>query len=193
MKKIVAVFLVVLASIPLCAQERDEPLQKGTNVLGVFMAGGNGVGKRSTTHFAYGGFRYGRVLTAYHGKGWIRGNFEFRLEIIPLEYIFQPPRNAFGAEFRPVNFIWNFKGSKRVKPYTAIGGGLLLTNHDVPVATNGVNFTPQGGVGFHFMQGEHRAITAEFKYLHVSNAGLTNANSGINASFHVTIGYTWFK
>jgi lipid A 3-O-deacylase len=184
---------LLLASSFGFAQENDAPLKKGTNLLGVFAAGGTGVGKRSSTQFVYGGFRYGRVLTADHGSGWLRGNLEYRFEVIPFEYILQPPQNAFGAEFRPVNLVWNFKGKGRLKPFTTLGGGLLFTNHDVPVATNDLNFTPQGGFGFHWMHAPKRALTWEFKYIHVSNAGLSNANSGINASFHFTLGYTWFR
>jgi len=192
-RRVCAALLLLLCSVPLLAQENTQVLQKGQSEWGVFTAGGNGVGKRSSTHFFYVGGRYGRVLTGDHLSGPLRGNFEVRMELIPFEAVFQPPQNAWGGEFRPLVLIWNFKGNKTVKPYFNLGGGLLITNRDVPVNTNNVNFTPQGGMGFHFFTTSKRAITIEGKYVHVSNAGLDRRNSGINASFHFTLGYTWFK
>lgn len=171
----------------------QEILQKGHGEWAIFGAGGTGVGKRSTTQFVYGGFRYGRVLTDEHGSGWLRGNFEIKTEVIPFEAILQPGKNAYGVEFRPLMLTWNFHGNAKVRPYAQVAGGLLLTNHDVPVNTNPVNFTPQGGVGFHFLTAPRRAITFEAKYVHVSNAGLERRNTGINAAVHFTLGYTWFR
>ncbi len=171
----------------------SEPLHEGANEFAAFVGGGNGFGKRSSTDFFYAGGRWGKVLTDDRLSGWLRGNFEFALEVMPFYSVFQEGENAFGAGFTPVILTWNFLGTKKVKPFADIGGGLLFTNHDVPTNTNNLNFTPQGGFGIHYLTTPHRAITGEIKYLHVSNASLANQNSGINASIQFTIGYTWFK
>jgi len=78
-------------------------------------------------------------------------------------------------------------------PFFEIGGGALFTGQDVPAGTNNFNFTPQGGVGVHFLVKPKQAITFTGKYMHVSNAGIADANSGINASIQFVLGYTWFK
>lgn len=171
----------------------DTPLHEGASEFGAFVGGGNGFGKRSATHFFYGGGRWGKVLTDDVLGGWLRGNFEFALEVMPVYSVFQEGENAFGASFTPVILKWNFVHHGKVKPFAAIAGGILITNHDVPTNTNNLNFTPQGGFGVHYLTAPNRAITGEIKYVHVSNASLANQNSGINASIQFTIGYTWFK
>jgi hypothetical protein len=173
--------------------EGEGVLRKGSSEWAVFVGGGTGVGKRSSTQNVLFGGRWGRVWTNDIGKSWFRGNFETKAEVIPFEVYFQPFGNAYGVELKPAELIWNFTGNGRVKPFFELGGGLLITNHDVPVNTNNVNFTPQGGVGLHFFCGRHRAITLQGMYKHVSNAGLDHRNSGINASVQFILGYTWFR
>jgi lipid A 3-O-deacylase len=171
----------------------DTPLHNGSNEFGAFVGGGNGFGKRSGTHMVYAGGRWGKVLTDDILSGWMRGNFEFQLEVLPIYKVFQEGDDATGAAFTPAILKWNFLHHGKVKPFATIGGGLLITNHDVPLNTNNLNFTPQGGFGVHYLTTPNRAITGEIRYLHVSNASLANQNSGINASIQFTIGYTWFK
>jgi hypothetical protein len=55
---------------------------------------------------------------------------------------------------------------------------VLFTNHQVPPGTSTTNFTPSAALGLHFL-GE-RAWSAEIRYLHISNAGLTAFNPGVN-------------
>jgi hypothetical protein len=49
-----------------------------------------------------------------------------------------------------------------------------------------VNFTPSAAFGAHFL-GDRYAWSLEARYLHISNAGLTFPNPGIN-TFEVRIG-----
>jgi hypothetical protein len=174
--------------------ENEAVLRKGSSEWGVFGGGGTGFGKRSSTQNIFFGGRWGRVWTNDIGKSWFRGNFETKIEIMPLQVYLQPPVNAYGVEMKPAALIWNFTGNRTVKPFFELSGGLLVTNHDVPVNTNNVNFTPQSGMGFHFFTGKPgRAVTFQCMYKHVSNSGLDRRNSGINASLQFVLGYTWFR
>jgi len=188
-----ACFVLLCAAASAQSAPNETVLRKGSNEWGVFVQGGTGFGKRSSTQHVGIGGRWGHVWTNDKGKGWYRGNFETKTEIIPFEAYLQPPVNAYGIELKPLTLIWNFTGNKRVKPFFELRGGLLITNHDVPVNTNSVNFTPQGGMGFHFFTKPNRAITLQGMYKHVSNAGLDRRNSGINASLQLVLGYTWFR
>ena len=192
MRKIVA-FCLLLCSTLAFAQS-EEVLTKGHSEWAVFVGGAQGFGKRSGTHVMYSGMRYGRVLTGEHLGSFLRGNFEARVEFVPFFQVWQDGKDATGGEFKPLTLVWNFKGNRTVKPFFELGGGLLVTNHDVPLNTNNVNFTPQGGPGFHFYLPDHRhAITLQTKYMHISNAGLDRKNSGVNATLQLTVGYTWFR
>jgi hypothetical protein len=170
---------LVLSSSFAAAQEGTGVLRKGSSEWGVFVVGGSGFGKRSSTQNIGIGGRWGHAWTNDIGKSWYRGNFETKIEIIPFQAYLQPPVN--------------FTGNRRVKPFFELSGGLLISNHDIPVNTNTVNFTPQGGMGFHIFAKSNRAITLQGMYKHVSNAGLENRNSGINASVQFVLGYTWFR
>jgi len=169
---------------------------KGAWEWGGWVQGGTGVGKRSSTDFIFFGARGGRVLTSEHLPGFLRGTFELAAEVIPFEHVKQPlaGTSTNGMGFNPVILKWNFTSGKRIIPYAEIAGGILVTGQDVPPGTNTLNFTPQGGMGFHFLRDKKKqAVTAAIKYLHVSNAGLANGNSGINAAVVYTLGYTWFR
>jgi hypothetical protein len=185
---------LLLLSTSITFAQSSEILTKGHSEWGIFVGGAQGFGKRSGTHILFAGGRYGRVLTNDYGKGWYRGNFEVRTEILPLFQVWQAGDNATGVEMKPLALVWNFTGSKRVKPFFELTGGLLITNHDVPLNTNNVNFTPQGGPGFHFYTRDRRhAWTLQTKYMHISNAGLERRNSGVNGALQIGIGYTWFR
>jgi len=170
--------------------------RKGAWEWGGFFEGGTGVGKRSTTQFVFFGARGGRVLTAEHLPGFLKGTFEWAVDIIPMYYTKQPTAgtNTLGFSFNPAVWKWNFTSNKRVIPYAEIAGGVLVTGKDVPTGTNNVNFTPQGGFGIDFLRDKKKqAFTANIKYQHISNAGIANSNSGINASVIFGVGYTWWR
>lgn len=169
-------------------------VNKGNWNLGAWVQGGSGIGKHSDTQFFYFGGRIGKVLTPELGPGFLKGTFEYAVDVIPFEFVKQPPFNAYGAGFNPAVLKWNFTSGKKVIPYIELTGGVLFTNRDVPVTTNSVNFTPQGGIGIHFLRFDKKqAVTANIKYLHVSNAKLATNNQGINAAVIFGLGYTWFK
>jgi lipid A 3-O-deacylase len=191
-RKTVVAFLLFVSTFVF--SQSEDVLAKGHIEWGVYTGIAQGFGKRSGTHVFMIGGRYGRVLTGDHGPGWLRGNFEIRTDILPFVGVWQQGDNAFGGELRPLTLVWNFKGNRTVKPFFELGGGLLVTNNDVPRNTNNVNFTPQGGPGFHFYtKDRHHAWTLQTKYQHISNAGLDRRNSGVNAALQLTIGYTWFR
>ena len=56
------------------------------------------------------GVRLGKVLTGDHLGGFMRGNFEWLADLMPVYYIWQPvpAKNAYGEAFNPVSLKWNF-------------------------------------------------------------------------------------
>ena len=171
------------------------PVKKGTWEITPLVGGGTGFGKRSSTQMIVAQARFGRVLTADHGHGWVRGNFEYAFDLTPLFEVMEPPQATYGGGFSPVVLKWNFTSGRRMVPFAEITGGALWTTQDVPFGTNNFNFSPQGGFGIHFLRKSNpqQAVTMAAKFLHISNAGIADANSGINASIQFELGYTWFK
>lgn len=172
----------------------SDSLKKGTWDFGVSATGGTTVsgGVEDIQIFSVG-LRAGRILTNEHGSGWYRGNLEWAFDFHPVNLYFTPIETTYGASITPLNGKWTFTSGKRIAPYIQFGSGVLFTNHDLPFPnTSEVNFQSSVGIGFHFFHREKRAWTGEFKYQHISSAGLGNLNPGMN-TLQFTVGYNWFK
>jgi lipid A 3-O-deacylase len=178
------------------AQTASSPLEGQPWDFGIWGGGGLSVpGGTQDTHMFNVGVRVGKVLTGDHGPGFVRGNFEWSADAVPLYYILQPARsaqNAYAAGFNPLNLKWNFTHSATTIPYLEIGGGVLFSNHQVPGGTNDVNFMTHAALGFHFFVRPKQALTLTTRYEHISNAGLATPNPGIN-TVQFTVGWNWLK
>jgi hypothetical protein len=102
------------------------------------------------------------------------------------------PGTVYGAGFNPLVMKWNFTGARRLSPYFELNGGVLFTNHEVPVNTSSTNFMSGAAIGVNLFTRPKRAISLDFRYIHISNAGLSDLNPGIN-TLQGQIGYHWFK
>ena len=172
MRKLLCLCLLLCCN--LCGQE----VGKGSREIEFFAQGGHSVsGGRGDTGVFDAGVRYGFGLFRLG-----RGSLQYELEAIPIYFLAQPGNNAYGVSFTPFDVKYNFRrNAHRTIPFLELGGGVLFTNNDVPQGTNNVNFTPQAGIGVHVpfgTQGYH--ATLAFKYVHISNAGLSVPNPGVN-------------
>lgn len=177
------------------AQAQSKPLENQPWDYGFWVGGGLNVpGGTNDTQAMNVGVRLGKVLTDDAGRGFLRGNFEWSADLIPFYYIWQPApaKNAIGEGFNAVNLKWNFTSSRRVVPFVELGGGALFTNHAVPIDTSHVNFLTHGALGFQFFNNHRRAIMANVQFQHISNAGLTAFNPGVN-TVQFQMGVNWFK
>jgi lipid A 3-O-deacylase len=181
--------VVLLGSLFCFAQEAPE---KGDHEIQVWTGGGHSVsGGTSKTGVWNVGLRYGWVLTGAHGPGFLKGNFEYAVDAVPAFLVFQPANAAYGVGVNPLGLKWNFVPHGRVVPYFELGGGTLFTTHDVPKGTSSVNFTSGAALGMHVLRGGHN-MSLELRYMHISNAGLTAPNPGVN-TVQVRIGFGSFR
>lgn len=190
-------------------------LMKGAWDFSVWGQGGHSVsGGTRNTSVGDAGIRIGKILTEEHLSGWARGNLEYAVDVIPL-YILAGPfkivpigvgtcligvkcglglaqETAYGGGFNPFIVRWNFTSGKRLAPFIELGGGVLFTNKDLPLQSSNVNFTPQAAIGMNIFTREKRAVSLDFRYEHISNAGLAKPNPGIN-TLQGGVGFHWFK
>lgn len=172
-------FLLVLCTPTLTLAQAGP--EEGGHEIQIWAGGGHSVaGGRGDTGVFNAGVRYGWVLTGPHLPGFLRGRFEYAVDAVPVFLAFQPADTAYGAGFNPLGLKWNFERHGRFSPYLELGGGVLFTNHDVPQYVNTVNFTPSTALGVHIL-GPKYNWNVELRYLHISDAGLTNPNPGINS------------
>jgi len=171
--------------VPAPALAQSGPLaqpgpEEGGHEIQIFTGGGHSVpGGTSNTSVWNAGARYGWILTKPFGPGFLKGRFEYTVGIIPVYLIFQKYNTAYGAGFDPLGLKWDFATRGRFAPYLELGGGVLFTNHDAPAGTNDINFTPSAALGTYIL-GQKYNWSAEIRYGHISNAGLSSPNPGIN-------------
>jgi hypothetical protein len=158
----------------------------------VWTGGGHGInGSTSGTGVWNVGLRYGLILTAPHGPGFLQGQLEYALDAVPVWVITQRTNTAYGAGVNPFAFKWILSKPQKVKPFFEIEGGTLFTSTKVPELTSQVNFTTSAALGMHVL-GEKHDWTAEVRFMHISNAGLATPNPGIN-TIQVRIGWGAFR
>ncbi|HET9792337.1 MAG TPA: acyloxyacyl hydrolase [Candidatus Angelobacter sp.] len=177
------------------AAQSNKPLDGTPWDVGVWASGGFSVpGGTKDTKVIDVGARLGKVLTDEHFGGFVRGNLEYAVDLMPVYYVLQPApaSNAYGAAFNPINLKWNFTSANRTIPFLELGGGVLFSNHVVPNNTSRVNFVTHGAFGFQFFNNQRRAFTASIRYEHISNAGLTVPNPGVN-TVQFLVGVNWFR
>jgi len=181
---------LLLAGFASPVRAQDGPETDG-NEIELWTTGGHGTnGITQHTGVWTAGFRYGWVITAPRGPGFLRGRFEYAVDAVPVFVVFQPTNTAYGAAVDPVGLIWDFDTHGRVVPYIELGGGGLFTNTQVPAGTSRINFTTAGAVGVHFLAGKVN-WTADVRFMHISNAGLQALNPGIN-TVQLRLGLGWF-
>ncbi len=182
------VAIVLLLGTFAAAQESP---QKGAHELALWLSGGRGAnGRFSDTGVLLGALRYGWVLTGDHGPGPLRGNFEYAVDAVPVFLVFQSS-NAYGAGINPVVLKWNFTAPRRIVPYLEINGGTLFTSEQVPPGTSRVNFTSGAAFGLQFTGHRWNPLFAA-RYMHISNAGLSEPNPGVN-TVQFTVGLNHFS
>ncbi|MHB8499656.1 MAG: acyloxyacyl hydrolase [Candidatus Acidiferrales bacterium] len=154
--------------------------EQGGHELQLWTGGGHGLNGSTADSGVWNvGARYGWILTVPHGPGFLRGQFEYAVDVVPLFMVVQRNGNAYGFGLNPFALKWNFTKPRRVVPYFELGGGTLFTNTDVPPGTSRVNFTSGGALGLHFLQSRYN-WSVELRFMHISNAGLASPNPGIN-------------
>ncbi len=114
-----------------------------------------------------------------------------------------------GVSVTPIILRWNLTHGQRWMPWLQGAGGVVWTNHKYPaigntnpadIASNGPsgdtsvwNFTPQFGIGTHYLLRPRRSLDFSANAVHISSASLGDKNPGVNASVQFSVGYTWWK
>lgn len=185
-----ALVFAIFLNVP-AVRGQAGPVEAG-HELQVWTGGGHGInGSQSDDGVWNVGFRYGLILTAPRGPGFLRGRLEYAIDAVPVFMVVQKTNTAYGIGINPFAFKWALDTRTGVVPYLELGGGTLFTNTKVPEGTSRINFTTTGALGLHFLRSKHN-ISTEVRFMHISNAGLSTPNPGIN-SIQFRIGFGLFS
>ena len=153
------------------------------------MAGLAAFGSEQAHDLALTSVSYGRFWGPVHGADhWYRGNLETRLELFG------------GAQFSPgrawlvgltPHLRYIFATGTRWLPFVDGGLGVTATSIGPPDLSDVFEFNLQGGGGCHWFLRDDLALTFEARYLHVSCAGISRPNQGVNGVMGM-LGLTWF-
>jgi len=121
-------------------------------------------------------------------KGNIGGDLELIAEPI-MNIVISPDANAeFGASCL---LKYSAHITARIAPYIEGGIGMVYTTQHTHEQGTQFNFLPQVGGGLQFFLNKNIALTGGYRYRHLSNAGMSDDNSGINHHF-VLVGMSYF-
>lgn len=130
------------------------------------------------------------TLTDPVGDGWYRGQVSLGAEMVYLE--FREPLLTHGIGFTP-RIKYTFVALGRLRPYAEFTGGPFWTDLGgrIREQANEFNFILSGGIGVSWFITPQLAVNAGYRFHHISNAGTTFPNLGLNASLPFA-GFSFF-
>ncbi len=94
-----------------------------------------------------------------------------------------PPHSVYGFAAAPVGVTAELAPRRRVHPVLDLLGGVIASTEPVPAHqpdATGLNFLFGLGGGLRWRLGAARAVTVGYKLVHISNAGTTDSNPGLD-------------
>lgn len=172
--------------------EIADAVHTGVQTLSFELGGVGGLrifGGSQYHDLALASISYGRVLGPVLGADhWYGGNCELRLEAFGGSQYSPTTDFVFGVT---PHLRYDFATSTRWVPFVDAGAGLTATDISRPDLSNTFEFNLQAGAGLHYRLSPHWALTVEERYFHISDAGLTHPNHGLNGAMSM-IGLTRF-
>jgi hypothetical protein len=137
--------------------------------------------------------RLGCIVIDPTRTGWQRGCGEVLLDVTAA-----PVVNGFGDVLGGPSLLlrWNFvQPDCRLVPYAQAGAGFVFTDahedHTQMAIGHSFEFLLQAGAGCRYLLNNCWALNAEFDFQHISNAGTSPRNWGVNALGGL-VGVTYF-
>ena len=141
--------------------------------------GGHGFGSKERHDLALTSLHFGQMLGGPSAENrWYRGNVELVGEL--WGGVQTHPRHRSLLGLTPL-LRYNFATGSRWVPFVNAGVGLAYTNISGHDLSNGFQFNLQAGAGMHYFLREGLALALEFRWFHLSNAGLNRPNTGLNS------------
>lgn len=124
--------------------------------------------------------RYGYFLSDELGRGsWYQGRHELLMEVPFHLAVDQGGRSMAGGYLLG---SWKFTSLGDLAPYVFAGGGVLFVDLGLPSMGSRLDFSYQGGSGLQYLIRKDLALTAEYRYHHISNADTASPNEPLNSS-----------
>jgi hypothetical protein len=192
---VVYLTLAALASARASGQS-GQPRNEFEITTGYSPASSTVIGTVEDRKFVMAGFTYAH-------RCWDEKNvaISYAAGVMPAAIVVQPRQSGvnrashsvYGFAVTPVGFVFEFAARRRVHPLVETSGGIIASTEPIPTNTvnaTGLNFLFYFGGGLRVQLHERGAVSLGYRFLHISNAGTTNFNPGLdNNVFYV--GYSF--
>jgi len=135
--------------------------------------------------------RFGYFLSDETGQGWYRGQFEHIVEL-PLHLVVDPRNRIMTGANLLASWKFTDLAQDRLYPYLFAGGGVLFVDLGLPTMGSRLDFSYGGGNGLQYLIRKDLAVSAEYRYHHISNAGTAEPNEPLNSSKFL-LGISFFR
>ena len=121
------------------------------------------------------------TITDPMGDSWYRGQVSVGSEMVYIQ--FQEPFLTHGLGFTP-KIKYSFTALDRIRPYAEFAGGPFWTDlaGKIPEESSRFNFVLTAGFGVSYFLTDRAALNVGYRFHHISNAGTSYPNIGLNAS-----------
>jgi len=117
-----------------------------------------------------------------------KGNLEFIAEPL-MNIVINPDTNAETGISLLLRYSDNI--TSHIIPFLEGGAGMIYTTQHTHEQGTQYNFTLQVGTGLHYFLNKSWALIGGYRYRHMSNAGISDDNSGIDHHF-ILFGLSYF-
>lgn len=157
------------------------PSKRWLHEAGAAIGGGLGMkvfGSDLDHHLALSKVHYGwRRNRLYFPHSWYRGELGVFNELMAGGQF--DPEGAYVIGATPV-IKYRFCYWDRFRPFLEGAAGMMLTDIGAPSLGSVFEFYQQAGAGIEWQQSRILTWTAQVRFAHISNAGITRSNRGIN-------------
>ena len=170
---------------------RKDTIQAGFSAGAGFSTGFTThlIGGTESHQIALGTLQAGWIFTDPVAEShWWRGNWELLGSAFGGEQFYKHDAYLTGLT---AALRYNFATGTRLIPFFGGGGGPSYTDIGPPDLGSRFEFNLNADLGFHWFFREDLAATAQYRWLHLSNAGIQSPNQGVNCNF-VLVGLNWF-
>jgi hypothetical protein len=202
----IGIALPAILRAGLCSANDRQPRHDFQVFAGFSPVSATLIGTAADRRLALAGFAY-----SFRCRSWNSVSISYTVAAMPAAiliqpaqtlYNFNPPyeRNApahavYGFAVAPVGFTFDFARKRRVYPFLETSGGIVASTQPIPENqpdATGLNFFFDVGGGIRRRVGERGAVSLGYRFFHISNAGTTSFNPGVdNNVFYV--GYSFLR
>jgi opacity protein-like surface antigen len=121
------------------------------------------------------------TMTDPIGGSWYQGQLSLGAELVYIQ--FQEPVLSHGVGFTP-KIKYTFVAPDRIRPYVEFAGGPFWNDlaGNIPEQHSQFNFILTAGLGISYFLTDQAAVNVGYRFQHISNAGTSSPNVGLNSS-----------